>query len=125
MKRFLSCLLAAMAAAGCATAGPARKTFDVTVEVDFGPAGKSAVREVVQVEPGATAHVAVKKLFPVEHGAVCCDPRETSSLGGVSADPAANKFWSVSINGSRKVSPYKTQLQPGDLVRWEYKQYAQ
>lgn len=108
--------------AGCATA---RKPFDVTLEVDFGPAGKPAVRQTVQVEPGATPQDATAKVFPVEKGSVCCDPRETSSIGGVAADPATNRWWYISINGSRKVSPYKTKLKPGDRVRWEYVQYEQ
>jgi hypothetical protein len=110
--------------AGCATI-PQKKTFDVTLEVDFGPAGKPAVRQIVQVEPGATAQEATGKVFPQEKGAVCCDPRETSAIGGVASDPATNRWWTVSINGSKKVSPYKTRLKAGDVVRWEYKQYGQ
>ena len=108
--------------AGCATAA---KPFDVTLEVDFGPAGKPPVRQVVQVGPGATSQDATAKVFPVEKGSICCDPGETSSIGGVAADPASNTWWTVSINGSRKVSPYKTKLAAGDVVRWEYKQNAQ
>lgn len=115
-------LIACLLVAGCATA---RQPFDVTLEVDFGPAGKPAVRQTVQVEPGATPQDATARVFPVEKGSVCCDPRETSSIGGVAADPAANKWWAVSINGSKKVSPYKTKLAAGDVVRWEYRQYDQ
>lgn len=107
---------------GCATA---MKLFDVTVEADFGPAGKQAVRQVVQVKPGATPKDATAQVFPLEKGAVCCDPREVAVIDGVAADPATNRWWTVSINGSKKVSPYKTKLQPGDVVRWEYKQYEQ
>lgn len=108
---------------GCATAGP--KTFETTLEVDFGPAGKPAVRQVVPVELGATPRDVTEKVFPVEKGAVCCDPREVSTIDGVAADPATNRWWTVSINGSKKVSPYKTKLKPGDVVRWEYRQYEQ
>ncbi len=100
--------------------------FDVTVEVDFGPAGKPAVRQTVQVEPGATPQQATAKVFPLETGSVCCDPRETSVINGVAADPGSNKWWTISINGSKKgVSPYRSRLKPGDLVRWEYRQYGQ
>ncbi len=111
--------------AGCATAPVASRTFDVTLEVDFGPAGKPAVRQVVQVEPGATPKEVTAKVFPIEKGAVCCDPREVSTIDGVAADPAANRWWVVSVNDSKKVSPYKTRLKAGDLVRWEYRQYDQ
>lgn len=125
MRQLLSILMIGMAVTGCATMGPTSKTFDVTLEVDFGPAGKPAVRRVIQVAPGATPRDATEQVFPVEKGAVCCDPREVSTIDGVAADPAANRWWTVSINGSKKVSPYKTRLKPGDIVRWEYKQYGQ
>ena len=117
------CCLALLA--GCAAAKARREPFDVVLEVDFGPANKPAVRQVVQVKGGVTPQDAAAKVFPVEKGSVCCDPRETAAVGGVAADPAANRWWTVSINGSKKVSPYKTKLKPGDVVRWEYKQYGQ
>lgn len=116
--------LIGLLAVGCATV-PAAMLFDVTVEVDFGPAGKPAVRRMVQVAPGATAQDATAKVFPLEKGSVCCDPREVSTIDGVASDPATNRWWTVSINGSKKISPYKTRLKPGDVVRWEYKQYGQ
>lgn len=111
--------------AGCAGVPVAREPFDVTVEADFGPVGRPAVRQVVRVEPGTTPDGATTKVLPVEKGAVCCDPRETAAIGGVAADPAGNRWWSVSVNGSKKVSPYRTRLKPGDLVRWEYREYDQ
>ena len=123
--KFLKILLMGVVLAGCATAQP-RKPFDVTVEADFGPAGKPVVRQVVSVEPGATPQDATAKVFPLEKGSVCCDPREVATLDGVASDAATNRWWTVSINGSKKgVSPYKTRLKPGDVVRWEYKQYGQ
>ncbi|MBI3322314.1 MAG: DUF4430 domain-containing protein [Candidatus Omnitrophica bacterium] len=103
----------------------AREPFNVTLEADFGPAGKPAVRRVVQVQPGATPQDAAAQVFPVEKGSVCCDPREIAAIGGVAADPAANTWWTVAVNGSKKVSPYKTRLAAGDVVRWEYRQNDQ
>jgi hypothetical protein len=111
--------------AGCATLAAPREPFEVALEVDFGPANRPAIQRLVQVEQGATPEILTAQVFPMEKGAVCCDPRETASIGGVAADPAANRWWTVSLNGSKKVSPYKTKLKPGDLVRWEYKQYDQ
>lgn len=107
---------------GCA-ARP--RTFEATLEVDFGPVQKPAVHRILPVEGGATAKTLTALAFPVEQGSVCCDPREVAVIDGVAADPAANRWWTVSINGSKKVSPYKTKLQPGDVVRWEYRQYDQ
>jgi len=111
-------------AIGCAGTA-VREPFNVTVEVDFGPAGRPTVRQVVQVQPGATPEEATAKVFPLEKGSICCDPRETSAIAGLAADPATNRWWSVSVNGSKKVSPYRTQLKPADHVRWEYRQSDQ
>ena len=72
--------------AGCATLAAPKEPFDVALEVDFGPANQPAIRRLVQVERGATPEVLTAKVFPVEKGAVCCDPRETASIGGVAAD---------------------------------------
>ena len=125
MKRFGVRLLVSLGVTGCATAAP-RKAFEVTVDVDFGPAGKAPVHQVVQVKPGATPQDATAQALPVQKGAVCCDPRETAGIDGVAADPGSNKWWTISINGSKKgVNPYKTKLKPGDVVRWEYRQYDQ
>jgi hypothetical protein len=110
---------------GCATLGSGGKPIDVTVEVDFGPARKPLVRQVVSVQPPVTAELAVAQLFPLEKGSVCCDPREIAAIDGIAADPATNRWWSVSVNGSRKVSPYRTRLKAGDVVRWEYRRYDQ
>ena len=124
--RAIVCLLLVYLVSGCAATGSARlKTFDVTLEMDFGPARKPPVRQVVQVEPGATPQDATAKVFPLEKGSVCCDLREVATIDGVAADPATNRWWTVSINGSKKVSPYKTRLKAGDVVRWEYKQDGQ
>jgi len=97
----------------------------VTLEVDFGPAGKPSVHRTLQVEKGATPEIVTAMAFPVEKGSVCCDPREVAVIDGVATDPAANRWWTVSLNGSKKVSPYKTKLKPGDVVRWEYRQNGQ
>ena len=108
---------------GCATGKPIPKTFESTLEVDFGPAHKPSIRQSVQVQQGTTPEGLVAKVLPVEKGSICCDPRETAVIDGVAADPAANRWWSVSVNGSRKVSPYRARLKPGDVVRWEYRQH--
>jgi len=110
---------------GCAMLHPVPQAFDVTLEVDFGPANRPAIHRFVQVERRATARTLTEKVCVVERGTVCCDSREIAAIDGVAADPAANRWWTVSINGSKKVSPFKTRLRPGDVVRWEYRQYEQ
>ncbi len=110
---------------GCATLGRPAEPFEVALEVDYGPANKPPIRRVVEVERGTTPDRLVAKVCSVEKGAVCCDPRETAVIDGVATDPATNQWWTVSVNGSKKVSPYKRKLKPGDLVRWEYRAYDQ
>ena len=107
---------------GCAALKPAPRTFEVTLEVDFGPVGRPPIHQRVPVRQGATAEAAAAQVCALGKGAICCDSREVTAIEGVAADPAANRWWTVSINGSKKVSPYKTKLKPGDLVRWEYRQ---
>jgi hypothetical protein len=119
-------LLSVLLMLGCATWGrrPA-EPFDVTLEVDFGPADKAPISQVVQVERGTTPEVLTAKVCAVEKGAVCCDAREIAAIEGIASDPATNQWWTVSVNGSKKVSPYKTRLRPGDVIRWEYRAYDQ
>lgn len=113
----------AFALSACATARPAvPPAFDVTLEVDFGPASRPPIRQTLTVARGTTPELALATACEVQKGAVCCDARETAGIDGVMADPATNRWWTVSINGSKKVSPYTTRLKPGDLVRWEYRQ---
>ena len=125
MKRTLPAFILVLLIAGCATGPVQPKTFNATLEVDFGPANKPPVRRVIRVEQGVTPEGLVSKTFAVERGAICCDKRETAAIDGVVANPAANRWWSVSVNGSKDVSPFKTRLKPGDLVRWEYRQNEQ
>ena len=125
MKKPTLAVFLCLALAGCAMF-QSRPMMDVEVEVDFGPANRPTERRLVQVPEGATPQVATQKLFPTQRGSVCCDPRETASIAGVATDPAKNRWWTLSVNGSKKdVSPYKTHLKPRDIVRWEYRQNEQ
>ena len=125
MRKGLILLSLGWMAFGCATGTVQPGRFDVTLEVDFGPARKPPVHRMLQVGKGATPESLTAQVFPVGKGSVCCDPREVAVIDGVATDPAANRWWTVSVNGSKKVSPYKTQLKPGDVVRWEYRQSEQ
>ena len=78
-------------AQGCITGRVGPKTFDATLEVDFGPANRPAIHRVVSVDRGTTPDGLVAKLCSLEKGSVCCNPRETAGIDGVAADPAANR----------------------------------
>ncbi len=96
------------------------KTIPVEVIVDFGPAGKPGVQKQVEVSKGSTPKDAVSTILPILTGVACCDTREIISIDGVSVNPAENQWWICQLNGSKKVSPQKTQLKAGDVVQWAY-----
>lgn len=96
------------------------KTIPVEVIVDFGPAGKPVLRKQVEVSKGSTPKDAVSTILPILTGVACCDTREIISIDGVAVNPAENKWWICTLNGSKKVSPQKTQLKAGDVVQWSY-----
>ena len=96
------------------------KPFRVKVKVDFGPAGKPFHEEMLFVEKGTTPKEAVSQVFPILSGKTCCSFREVMEIGGVRVDPAKNRWWTCAVNGSRKISPQKKKLKPGDVVEWKY-----
>lgn len=99
--------------------------FPVEVRVDFGPAGKPSHSEIIYVEKGTTPKEAVSQVFPVMAGKTCCSFREIMEIGGVRVDPAQNRWWTCSVNGSKKISPQKKKLKRGDVVEWAYVQDEQ
>lgn len=120
------------------------KTFQVQMQVDFGPArpspfvaqgqtgevggpGNQASYEgTLEVEKGMTPKDAVSLVFPVRSGMGCCSLRELIEIDGIAIDPAKNRWWNCSINGERrKVSPHNTKLKSGDRVSWQFSESAQ
>jgi hypothetical protein len=102
------------------------KMVSITVHVDYGPAGKPAVRTDVTIPEGATPKEALQKIFPVEEGKICCHAGEVKGINGVSVDPLKNRWWRLRINGtSKNASPQKTRLNAGDLMEWIYFEDAQ
>ena len=101
------------------------KVFEINMKVDFGPAGKPMHEEKLFVEKGTTPKEAVSQIFPVLSGKVCCSFRDLLAIDGVEIDPARNRWWICELNGSRKVTPHKKKLRPGDRVEWRFIEDAQ
>ncbi len=102
------------------------KEFTVEMKVDFGPAGKPGFEDKeFLVENGTTPKEAVSQVFPVLSGRGCCSLREVIAIDGVQIDPLKNSWWVSELNGTRKFSPQKKKLQPGDRVEWKYIQNNQ
>ena len=105
--------------------GIKHKPFQIQMKVDFGPANKPAYDQTITVEPGTTPKEAVSQVFPVLSGVACCSFRDVIEIGGIKINPAKNKWWTCALNGSKKVSPQKKKLKPGDVVEWKYIQDSQ
>ena len=106
--------------------GKKPQVFEITLKVDFGPAGKPGFEDKkFQVEKGTTPKEAVSQVYPVLSGKSCCSLREVLGIDGVSIDPMKNRWWVCELNGSRKFSPHQKKLQPGDRVEWKYIQNVQ
>ena len=124
MKKIIMMVFLVTSVSACAVFSKSR-TFAVEVKVDFGPAGKPAHAETIEVEKGTTPKEAVSQVFPVLSGKACCSFREILAVDGVKVDPAKNRWWICMINGSKKVSPRKTKLKPGDVLEWKYVEESQ
>ena len=94
--------------------------FPVEIRVDFGPAGKPALTRTLEVDRKTTPKDAVSLVFPVMSGKVCSSIHDLLSIDGVRPDAAKNLWWILTVNGSRRVSPYRTHLKRGDHVEWRY-----
>ena len=125
-KGFLFLLVLILAAAPSYAMGRRpKKIFQIDMKVDFGPAGKSVHEEKIYVEKGTTPKEAVSQVFPILSGKTCCSFREIMEIDGVRVDPAKNRWWTCILNGSKKVSPRKKKLKPGDNLEWKYVQDEQ
>ena len=119
-------LLVLFAAANAHAMARTPKVFPIELKVDFGPAGKPVYEEKnFQIERDTTAKEAVSQVFPILSGRGCCSLREVIAIDGVKIDPAKNRWWTCSLNGSRKFSPQKKKLKPGDRIEWKYIQDSQ
>ncbi len=102
---------------------PAR--LPVTMRIDFGPAGKPSQEQHILVDRGSTAKDAASLVAPIQSGAICCNTRELAAIDGVWADAAQNAWWTCRINGSPRISPFKTELRSGDRVEWIFVKQSQ
>ena len=101
------------------------KTFPIHLSVDFGPVEKQGFDDTLLIEKGTTPREAVAQVFPVLLGKACCSLREIIEIGGVGIDPMKNRWWTVAVNGSKKVSPQKKKLKRGDHLEWVYVEESQ
>lgn len=103
-----------------------KKVFPIYMKVDFGPAGKPGFEDPnFLVEKGTTPKEAVSQVFPILSGKSCCSLRDLLEIGGVRIEPLKNRWWTCTLNGSRKFSPKTKKLKRGDRLEWAYIQNKQ
>ena len=119
------CLLIPICGAAAEPEESQGERFPIVVRVDFGPAGNAAREEHLLVDAGSTPKDVASLLFPIQSGATCCNTRELAAINGVRADPARNRWWTCRVNGSPNISPFQTELKPGDRIEWVYVEQAQ
>lgn len=106
--------------------GAKPKLFEILLRVDFGPTGRPIHEGTLEVEEGTTANETVARVFPIRSGMSCCSLRELIEIDGVQIDPSKNRWWTCSVNGSRKgVTPHRTKLKAGDVVEWKFIEQSQ
>ena len=88
--------------------------------VDFGSAGKQGYDSTLLAEKEMNAIEAVGQVYPILYGMACCSMREIVEINGVRIDPAENRWWKATLNGSTKFSPRKKKLKRGDRLEWHY-----
>ena len=96
------------------------ETFPVHLVVDFGSAGKQGYDSTLLAEKEMNAIEAVGQVYPILYGMACCSMREIVEINGVRIDPAENRWWKATLNGSTKFSPRKKKLKRGDRLEWHY-----
>src|SRR3989338_6018965 len=89
-------------------------TFPIQMKVDFGPAGKPAYDQTIEVEKGTTPKEAVSQAFPILSGKSCCSLKEVIEIDGVQVDSSKGRWWICLVNGSKNISPQKKKLKAGD-----------
>lgn len=94
--------------------------FPIEIKVDFGSSGKPALTQILEVDRKTSPKEAVSLIFPVMSGKVCSSIHDLLSIDGVRSDASKDLWWICTVNGSRKVSAYRTRLKKGDRLEWRY-----
>jgi hypothetical protein len=94
---------------------------EVTVTIDFGPAGGGSLEKTVALAAKSTVFEALTAVVPVitapKYGMECF----VEEIQGIKNDFAGNRGWQFEVNGRRSDTPAERYLvKNGDWIKWLY-----
>jgi hypothetical protein len=95
--------------------------IEVTVTIDFGPAGRRPFEAVVTVPEKSTVLDALLNQLPVTTSARYGMEHFVDEIDGIKNDFASDRGWRFEVNGHRSNVPAERYLvKRGDWVKWLY-----
>jgi Domain of unknown function (DUF4430) len=95
--------------------------IEVTVTVDFGPAGKPRLEKTVVVPEKSTVLDALMALVPVVTLPRYGMDHFVEEIGGIRNDLAGDRGWRFEVNGYRSNVPAERYLVKNhDWIKWVY-----
>jgi hypothetical protein len=95
--------------------------IEVTVTIDFGPAGRRAFEAVVTVPDKSTVLDVLLNRLPVTTSPRYGMEHFVEEIGGIGNDFASDRGWHFEVNGHRSNVPAERYLvRNGDWIKWLY-----
>jgi len=95
--------------------------IEVTVTVDFGPAGANQIDKTLTVPEKSTVLDAVLMSVPVVTSARYGMDHFIDEIAGIKNDYASDRGWHFEVNGYRSDVPAERYLvKNGDWIKWLY-----
>ena len=95
------------------------RTVSVRIVVEV-PASRLRFRHAIEIPLGSRAVDALRSVYNVEQGLVCCDARDVRAINGLAVDPHREKWWVLKVNGNTQNTSSQTVLGDGDLLEAVY-----
>lgn len=94
---------------------------EVTVTIDFGPAGKPQVEKTVMVADKSTVFDALSRAVPVITSHKFGMDHFVEEIDGIRNDFTSDRGWHFEVNGYRSNVPAERYLvKNGDWIKWLY-----
>jgi hypothetical protein len=95
--------------------------IEVTVTIDFGPAGRPTFETVVAVPEKSTVLDVLSAQLPIATSPKYGMDHFVEEIGGIKNDFASDRGWRFEVNGLRSNVPAERYLvKNGDWIKWLY-----
>jgi hypothetical protein len=95
--------------------------IEVTVTIDFGPAGRPTFETVVTVPEKSTVLDVLSVQLPIATSPKYGMDHFVEAIGGIRNDFASDRGWHFEVNGLRSnVSAERYLVKNGDWIKWLY-----